>query len=116
MNQQRGKRTAAASPRGDDRDRLAANAPASRSRSWNRWLRTAALDCAGAPPGLGDGGVPGGTRLLRGQRPVGRPEPQRVGQRLAARPGLIAGIDVKELQVLKHETADRRGARGERAL
>ncbi len=58
-----------------------------------------------------DRGVAGGAGLVLGQRPVGGPEPQRQGQRLAALPDLRTGVDVEQPHVLEQLTGARRGPR-----
>src|SRR4051812_15955625 len=55
-----------------------------------------ALDGTAPLGGQRDGGVARRARLLLGEGPVGRPEPQRERQRLVARADLVAGVDVEE--------------------
>ena len=72
--------------------------------------RSGALDRAGTPGSLGHGGVPGGARLLHGERAVGCAEPQRPGQRRLALAHLRAAVDVEQPDRLQQSPAPSRNA------
>ena len=66
-------------------------------RSRNSSRVHCALDGSGPFRGGGDGRIASLRGLGVGEGPVGRPEPQRVGQRLLALTDLRAGVDVEQL-------------------